>query len=250
MEVVILGSGTAVPVPDRFPAGYLVREGDLRVLVDLGPGVLRRFAQAGHTLDELDAVLLTHYHTDHCADLAALLFGLRNPSFESVSGLQLKGGPGLEPLLENLRAAWPWCRPSKPDSFTATEIGPGKFELGGLTVEAFAIEHTEASLGYRFTDASGNTAAFTGDAVYCDGVLDLARDVDLLVCDAAFPAAEPTPGHMTSIEAGRAAQQAGVKVLCMTHFYPACDGHDIAAEAATEFDGEIVLAEDLAVLRP
>ena len=71
----MLGSGTAVPVRDRFPAGYLVRIGTFRALVDLGPGVLRRLPALGLDLDAIDAVLLTHYHTDHCADLAALLFG-------------------------------------------------------------------------------------------------------------------------------------------------------------------------------
>ena len=79
MRLTVLGSGTAVPVPDRFPAGYLVERGASKVLVDCGPGSLRRLAQAGVSPAELDAVLLTHYHTDHCADLAALLFALRSP---------------------------------------------------------------------------------------------------------------------------------------------------------------------------
>ena len=71
MRVTILGSGTAVPVADRFPAGYLVRAGGTTLLLDLGPGTLRRLAQTGVGLEAIDAVLLTHYHTDHCADLAA-----------------------------------------------------------------------------------------------------------------------------------------------------------------------------------
>ena len=72
MRLTVLGSGTAVPVPERFPAGDLVEHEDHKVMVDCGPGTLRRLAQAGVSPTELDAVLLTHYHTDHCADLAAL----------------------------------------------------------------------------------------------------------------------------------------------------------------------------------
>ena len=76
LRLTVLGSGTAIPVRDRFPAGYLVQSKDSNVLIDCGPGTLRRLAETGVDLDAIDAVLLTHYHTDHCADLAALLFAL------------------------------------------------------------------------------------------------------------------------------------------------------------------------------
>lgn len=247
MDVVVLGSGTAVPVRDRFPAGYLVRHGSSVVCVDLGPGTLRRFAQAGHELDAISAVLLTHFHTDHCADLAALLFALRNPRYSKRERLSLRAAPGLADLLSGLSTTWPWCTASGYE-LDAVEIGPGTVPVDGLdelSITAFSIEHTDASLGYRFEGPDGATAAFSGDAVFCDGVIEMARDVDFFVCDAAFPSACPTPGHMTATEAGRAAQLAGAKVLCLTHFYPECDGHDVAAEAQAEFEGRVVLAADL-----
>lgn len=245
MEVVILGSGTAVPEPDRFPAGYLVRGDDVPLtLVDLGPGVLRRFAQAGESLADLDLVLLTHYHTDHCADLTALLFALRNPGFAGRKRLRLRGHAGLRTLLERIEAAWPWCRQGDYE-LDVEEIGPGPHEIEGLRVEAARIEHTAASLGYRITDPSGAVAAFSGDATYCDGLIATARAADFFVCDAAFPTAEPGEGHMTPTEAGRAAAAADARTLCLTHFYPACHGHDLAAEARTQFDGRVVLATDL-----
>jgi ribonuclease BN (tRNA processing enzyme) len=107
VDVTILGSGTAIPVPDRFPAGVLVREGDAVVLVDLGPGVLRRAAEAGVGPEHVSAVVFTHYHTDHCADLAALLFALHAPEYDGRPPLRLVGAPGLEALLAHLTAAWP-----------------------------------------------------------------------------------------------------------------------------------------------
>src|SRR5690606_13777084 len=106
---------------------------------------------------------------------------------------------------------------------------------------AVPIEHTGASLGYRLSAPGVGTVAFSGDAAFCEGVVELARGVDFFVCDAAFPSAMPTPGHMTATEAGRVAARAGVRVLCMTHFYPECAGHDLVAEARAEFAGEIVL---------
>ena len=246
MKVTVLGSGTAVPVPGRFPAGYLVQEGDLSALVDLGPGVLRRVAETATDLADIGAVLLTHYHTDHCADVAALLFALRNPCYAGREPLRILGSRGLRELLAHLTAAWPWLEPRDYELRTE-EIGPGRHAVGPLEVTAVRIEHTEASLGYRFRSPGGSVAAFSGDAVYCEGLVELAAGADLFVCDSAFPGAAPGPGHMTPAEAGRAAHRAGARKLCLTHFYPECEGHDLIAEARAEFGGEIVTARDLQV---
>ncbi|MDA0374716.1 MAG: ribonuclease Z [Planctomycetota bacterium] len=244
MRVTILGSGTAVPNADRFPAGYLVADGGTRVLVDLGPGVLRRAAACGIDLGDIDAVLLTHFHTDHCADLAALLFGLRSPRYEGRRPLLVAGAHGLAELLGHLTAAWPWLSP-RGFELEVREIGEGGHEIAGLRVEAVRVEHTDASLGYRVTGSNGAVAAFSGDAVYCPALVPLARGAELFICDSAFPGALPGPGHMTPAEAGRAAAAAGVHTLVPTHFYPECDGHDLEAEARAEFTGEVVLARDL-----
>ena len=76
MKVTILGSGTAVPVPDRFPSGVLVVAEDEVILVDLGPGVLRQLAKVGYGPDRVTAVLLTHYHTDPGCSIVVRRFHL------------------------------------------------------------------------------------------------------------------------------------------------------------------------------
>ncbi len=243
MHVTVLGSGTAVPVPDRFPAGYLVRAHERHLLVDLGPGTLRRLAQAGVTPDRIDAVLFTHYHTDHCADLAALLFALRGPAFAGRPPLRLLGAPGLARLLAKLTEAWPWLQP-KGYELLVEEIGPGNHTIAGLPVHAIPIRHTAQSLGYRIGDGE-TVAAFSGDADTCDELAILAREADLFVCDAAFPDGQYTEGHLTPGLAGGYAAQGGARRLLLTHFYPECDGHDLRGQAAARFDGPIELAEDL-----
>lgn len=244
MRVTVLGSGTSVPNPDRFPAGYLVETNGRRVLVDLGPGVLRRAAACGLDLDTIDAVLLTHYHTDHCADLAALAFGLLNPRYEHRATLPILGSAGLVEMFDRLGLAWPWLERGRK-FLELREIDAGEHEVLGVPLSAIRVEHTAHSLGYRISDSRGRVAAFSGDAVDCDALVDLARDADLFVCDTAFPTAAPGVGHMTPTEAGRRAQQAGAKHLVPTHFYPECIGHDLEAEARAVFDGEVTLAEDL-----
>jgi ribonuclease BN (tRNA processing enzyme) len=247
MQLVILGSGTSIPVADRFPAGYLLRTGDREVLVDCGPGVLRRLAQAGGSLARLDDVLLTHYHTDHCADLAALLFALRSPQFAGRHPLHLHGAPGLCRLVETLTAAWPWLQP-RGYELVLHERTPGAFALGDAAVRAVAIRHTAQSLGYRVTTAAG-AIAFSGDADECDELVELARGVDTFVCDAATPDEQKLDGHLTPGLAAAYAERAGCRRLVPTHFYPACDGRDLRAMAAARFGGEVVLAEDLLQLR-
>lgn len=246
MDVTILGSGTAVPNPDRFPSGVLVRGGDQTVLVDIGPGTLRRLAATGVGLEAVTAVLLTHYHTDHTADLASLLFALRNPRYRNRQPLRVLGSPGLQAFVGHLTAAWPWLDPDDRYELRLEEIAPGSHCLGSLRITAVPILHTPQSLAYRIEDESGRVAAFSGDADVCDGLVDVARGADLFVCEAAFPDEQRTAGHLTPRLAGEAAAQAGVKTLCLTHFYPECDGHDLEAQARAVYDGEVVLASDLA----
>jgi ribonuclease BN (tRNA processing enzyme) len=246
LQLTVLGSGTAVPVPDRFPAGYLVAAGERHLLVDCGPGILRRLAQAGVTLDRLDAVLLTHYHTDHCADLAALLFALRSPHFAGRAPMHVFGAPGLARLVETLTAAWPWLAP-RGYELVLHEVTGGSFAAAGIDVTAVPIRHTAQSLGYRIAHA-GASLAFSGDADECDELVELAHGTDVFVCEAATPDGQKLDGHLTPSLTARYAARAGTKRLVLTHFYPECLGHDLQAQAATQFDGDIVLAHDLMAL--
>lgn len=243
MQVTILGSGTAVPSFQRFPAGYLVEADGSALAVDLGPGVLRRLAQVGCGIERLDAVILTHYHTDHCADVAALLFALRNPRYAGKK-LTIAGAPGLRSLIADLTRAWPWLEP-RGCTVELVEVEPGVMEIAGFEVVAVPVVHTAQSLAYRVGDGFGAMAAFSGDADVCDGLVEVARDVDLFVCEAAYPDELRQVGHLTPKLAAQHAAAAECGVLCLTHFYPECQGVDLVGQAAAAFSGTIVLAEDL-----
>jgi ribonuclease BN (tRNA processing enzyme) len=248
MRVTLLGTGTAVPTPDRFPAGVLVEAGDETILIDAGPGVVRRLAAAGVSPDRVTTVLLTHYHPDHCADLVALLFALRNPHLAGRGPLRMRGAPGLLRLLDDLFTAWPrWLEPGDAYQLDAREIGPGSFGLDGVEVTASPVVHTVHSLAYRVREeGSDATVVVTGDVDEGEGVVDAARGADVLVCDAAFPDAHAQERHLTAADAGRAAAEAGVRLLCLTHFYPhEWKGHDPQGEAEAAFAGRVVVGHDL-----
>ncbi|WP_035849317.1 ribonuclease Z [Kitasatospora azatica] len=117
----------------------------------------------------------------------------------------------------------------------------GRIELDGRTVTL--AEVSEARRGQRF--------AFVMDTRLCPGVEQLAEGADLLVIEATFLEADAhlaaEHGHLTAAQAARAAAAAGVRTLVLTHFsqrYPDLSGH--LAEARAQFDGELVVAEDLA----
>jgi len=243
MHLTVLGSGTAVPVPDRFPAGYLVEHGSQRLMVDCGPGTLRRLAQAAVSPAQLDAVLLTHYHTDHCADLAALLFALRSPHLSPRPPLTIYGAPGLKRLLEKLTEAWPWLSP-KNFELLLRELTPGTFAAHGFEITAIPIRHTAHSLGYRLRAGNG-LLALSGDADTCEELVDLAQDADVFVCDSAAPDDAKIEGHLTPGLAAQYAERAAARELLLTHFYPECAGRDLVAQARAHYRGKITLAEDL-----
>ncbi len=244
LRLTVLGSGTAIPVRDRFPAGYLVQSKDSNVLIDCGPGTLRRLAETGDDLDAIDAVLLTHYHTDHCADVGPLLFALRSPRYRGRKPLTLCAAPGLQRFLDTLASVWPWTLP-RDYELHVRELQPGSFSLRDLQVTTLPIRHTAQSLGYRIASTRGASIAFSGDADECDELVELARDVDVFVCDAAFPDAQRVEGHLTPGMAGDHAERARAKTLLLTHFYPECDGVDVVAQARARFAGEVVAARDL-----
>tara|TARA_R110002094_G_scaffold119128_6_gene114374 strand:+ start:1819 stop:2574 length:756 start_codon:yes stop_codon:yes gene_type:complete len=243
MHLTVLGSGTAVPVPDRFPAGYMVEQDDHRVMVDCGPGTIRRLAQASVSPKQLDAVLLTHYHTDHCADLAALLFALRSPHLQPRAPLTIYGAPGLKRLLQKLTEAWPWLSP-KNYELNLVELEPGTFTAHGFEITAIPIRHTAQSLGYRICAGNG-VLALSGDADTCEELVDLARNADVFVCDCSAPDERKVDGHLTPGLAGGYAERAAARELVLTHFYPECDGYDLSAEARAHYRGKITLATDL-----
>lgn len=247
LTLTVLGSGTAIPSFERFPAGYLIEGGGGALLVDCGPGVLRRLAEAGVGIDALDGVYLTHFHPDHCADVAALLFAQRNRAYRSRKPLHLCGAKGLREWLAALVAAWPWLDPRHAEyPLYVRELEPGEHRLGAFGIGAFPVNHTAQSLAYRIQLGGGGGAlALSGDADEGLGLVDAARDVDLFVCDAAFPDALYEPGHLTPARAGRVAHAARARRLCLTHFYPACAGHDLAAQARSTYAGDVLLARDL-----
>ena len=245
-ELTVLGSGTSVPRADRASSCYLLRCQGTTLLVDLGPGALHRAAMAGADLDALDGVLLTHIHPDHSADLVALQFALMNPTTRvGLEPLPVFGHPAMGLLVSRLRNAWPRWLGADPSRLTLEHTEPGPTTLpGGWQAQALPMRHHDSSLGWRLTLPNGATVAFSGDTVESPELLELGRDADLFVLEAAGPDSEPLSGHLTPRRAGAVGAACGARHLLLTHFYPATLAEPIETLVRETFEGELTLAQD------
>lgn len=246
MDYVVLGSGSAVPHPRRGSAGHLVLHGGLTLLVDAGTGTLQKLVTLGVSLDEPDVVAFTHLHLDHTAELAPLLFALRNPGIGRTKPLTLLGAPGFRDFHRRLRRLYgSWVEPSDY-ALRIEEISGRPVSLGALVLSAFPVAHAPESVAFRVEDPqTGKVLAISGDTDVCEGLVEAARGADVAVFECSFPDGRKVDGHLTPGEAGLMASRAAVRRLVLTHFYPECEGADLLGACRRTYSGEILLAEDL-----
>jgi ribonuclease BN (tRNA processing enzyme) len=253
MKVTILGSGTCVPRLARSASAVLVEDGATRILLDLGPGTLRRLLEYGLTIFDIDHILLSHFHPDHTAELVSFLFATKYPDgTRRRRQLRVAAGEGFKKFYKALQAAYgEWIvLPGEQLAILELDTRTGEtLHLGDTKVLARPVNHRPESLAFRFEDRAGRSMVYSGDTDESDSLVALARDADLFICEAALPDEHKVPGHLTPSRAGRMAARARAKRLVLTHLYPECDGVDLAGQAATTYDGSVVVAEDLMSFR-
>ena len=243
MELTILGAGTAVPTERRSTAGVLVRIGAMPLLFDMGPGTLARLAEAGVSYRDLEYVFLTHLHSDHTLDLVTFLQANEStPGWTRTRPVYLTGCRGTQRLYDQLVSAYTGCAPQSY-ALEIRELGAERVDFGAWSIETVLTGHTGSSLGYRI-EAEGKAIVYTGDTVESDELKRLARAVDVLVCECAFPRGWATLDHMTADAVGRVARAANVRRVVLTHLYPPAQAVDIAAQVRQEYAGEIIVAVD------
>ena len=247
MRVTILGAGTAIPAKDYSPSGLYVQTGRERLLLDAGPGTAQRLLAAGARVFQLDRIFLTHYHPDHCLDLAAILFALRIPQPARTRPLAVYGPPGLRRLYRRLNKAFNgWLEP-RTYRFMLRELRETTVKLNGSTVSTRWMNHTATALGYR-VESQGKRLAYSGDTDTCEAIMELGRDAHVLVLECSHPDERKVPGHLTPTECGWIAHQANCRHLVLTHFYPVFKGYDIRRRVRRYFRGRLTLAKDLTTI--
>lgn len=244
MELIILGSGTAIPTTRRSSPGLLIRVAGESLLFDGGSGTLKRLAEAGVDIREIDRVFYTHLHPDHTADLVPFLFALKNPDYKRAKALYLSGPPGFNGFYRHLIGIYGESIVPMDYSLHLKDLKDETWALEGWSITAKSVIHTRQSLAYRI-ESGGKAIVYSGDTDYCQAIIDLAMGSDLLVLECAFPNERRSPGHLTPSLAGEIASKARCQRLVLTHFYPVCEGYDLLSQCRKTYSGEVTLAEDL-----
>jgi len=264
----VLGSGGPILDDDRASSGYaILLGGEPRLLVDAGPGVPLRLAQAGIDPRRFGGLLVSHVHVDHSAGLPAIL---KSASFSNRSEpLPVVGPTGdgrFPPVGEHLAAlvgeegAWRYLRgylgpDGQPFRLQIEEVDPSadasSHRVAGLHVDAVGVPHGPVpALGFVVT-AGDVKIAFTGDQRMDDPrFLELARGADLLVAHHAIPEHQPGVAarlHARPSQIGRLAHDAGVGRVILSHHMRrslARLDENLAAIGA-HYEGPVEVADDL-----
>ena len=249
MELIILGSGTCVPSLKRGASGLVVKADGKIILIDSGTGTLERLLKGGITYRDVDVICYTHIHPDHISDLVPFLFTCRYGILPRQKDLLIIGGNGFIEFFNRLKQVFGQWLNADNYKFVLKEVVNEAIVIGNLKISTRQPVHIKESVSYRFETSEGKTIVFSGDTDYCESIIALGQNADILVLECSFPDALKTDGHLSPAIAGEIASKSNCKKLILTHFYPLCEKYDLISECRKTYSGDIVLAEDLMKLR-
>lgn len=225
MKLTVLGCYGGYPYNGVGTSSYLITSGDYHLLLDCGSGALIALQKVLSPL-QLNAVLLTHYHHDHTADVGVL-------QYEWQLGTDPKAEPIL-PIYGHTADPLNFGGLTWPQATEGRAYDPQQtLKLGPLDIEFLPTHHPVPAYAPRITErATGQTLVFTADTAYFDGLIDWAKDADVLLADTNFYADHQGPAwHLTSTQSGHLAQAAHVKQLLLTHLPQTGDWSQLTTEA-------------------
>ncbi|MDQ3765294.1 MAG: MBL fold metallo-hydrolase [Actinomycetota bacterium] len=252
MRLTVLGCSGSGPGPRSPASGYLVQAGNTAIVLDLGNGT---FGPLQRYIDpfNLNAVLLSHLHADHCADVTALInyrrYHPRPPSDASSRRPLILASEGAFERLAGLHAPSAAARSDADfsDVLELQVIEDGSIvHFGSVRVTVSQLDHPGGSFGFRL-ESGGRTLVFTGDTGPTDRLIELSHNADVLLCEASWPhSAEkksPVTMHLTGLQAGEYAAAAKVGKLLLTHVLMWFDEDALLSEARETFNGIVHLAQ-------
>jgi ribonuclease Z len=269
-RVILLGTGTPNPDPDRSGPAVAVVSGDRAYLVDAGPGVVRRAVKTGINLDQLTRVFVTHLHSDHTVGLPDVIF--TTAVVGRHGALDIYGPPGIRAMTSHLMEAWKedmeirlhGLEPSIAAAYVvrAHDVKPGEiYRDDGMRVIAFAVNHGlwEHAYGYRF-EAPDKTIVISGDTTYSPSLIAAAKGCDILVHEVysqkGWEGRTPewqkyhAAFHTSAPDLGRIAAAVKPKKLVLYHVLEMGETADeIVGEIHAAFKGEVIYGSDLQVIR-
>ncbi len=240
VQLSVLGSSGTYPSQTNPASSYLITHGSTSIWCDAGPGSFQALLDVMNP-DDLDAVVISHRHPDHCTDLFAAFHALTYRP-RPIEGLTLIANRSVIDHVKGFLDAGHDHAIDRAFDIHVSEGGE-RHRVGGIEVEPVEMDHSAPTLGFRFA-ADGRTIFYTADTGPGGSWQASVGAVDLLVCEATMqgtPSGEGSGLHLTAAQAGEIASRIGATRLLLTHIPPHLETLMSVREAETTF-GRTVMA--------
>jgi len=237
VELKIIGYWGGDPGVDGASSTYVISKNDFHLVVDIGSGGLCKLQKYVNVTD-IDAVILSHYHADHVADVGVLQQALLVQSFltESVTTVPIYAHKENDVAFHQLT-----------DDFTESVayVPENTLKIGPFFIRFLRTKHSVPCFGMRITDGN-STIVYTADSAYQDEWIKFSKDADLLLAESNFYKGQDAAkaGHMTSEEVGIIAKNADVKEVILTHLPHFGEHAQLVKETKEVFTGPVTLAKE------
>ena len=242
MRITVIGCSGSFPGPDGPASCYLLEAEGFRLLLDLGSGAVGALQQHA-SIDDIDAVCLSHHHADHCLDICPFWVARSYDPGRRYRQIPVYGPAGTA---RRMAQAYGMDEdPGMTEAFDFVTLMPGKLEIGPFQVTLAHMNHPVETFGFRVEHA-GRVLAYSADTGACPALIELASQADVLLCEASYLSGpDPMPDmHLTARQAAEHAARAGAGQLVLTHLVPWNAQERTLAEAreSSSFSGAISLA--------
>ena len=231
MKLTILGNNGPFPSAGGACSGYLITEGNIKILIDCGNGVLSNL-QKFVRIEDLDAVILTHLHSDHMSDMMVLRYAIQ---------IKKNRGDDIKPLrvYAPSEPGEEYDRLNIADVYSQSPLSEDTvLQLDNLNISFATMKHPVKCFGVSVYNGS-KRFVFSGDTSWDQNIIEFSRGSDLLMLDAGLLSKDKKSDnvpHLTARECGIVARDAGVSKLLLTHFWPEDDVSNHLAEAKESFE--------------
>jgi ribonuclease Z len=266
IKVTLLGTGDPQPIIERFGPSILVQAGGQNLMFDAGRGCLQRLRQIKISYNNIDALFITHLHSDHIVGLPDLWLTGWLIS-QRATPLKVFGPKGVDTMIKYLQKAFAFDikmrieddkAPPDGSKFLVTEIQEGIiYEKSGVKVIAFEVDHgvVKPAFGYRI-EYHGHSVVLSGDTKYCENLIKFAKGTDLLVHEVVIgpdtlsrsdPAYHVFAHHTTPEQAAKVFNEVQPKIAAYSHivFLYGRDENELLKRTKAKYKGPLVLGEDL-----
>jgi len=230
MRLTVLGNNGPYPSAAGACSGYLVSHENTNILIDCGSGVLANL-QRFISLEEIDAIILTHLHSDHISDMMVLKYAIQIKIKKGQMDKPISVYAPNEPSDEYERLNIPGIYNIMPIESNAL------LKIGKLNIAFTEMKHPVKCMAVSIFDGH-RRLVFSGDTSWTDELVDFSHNADFLLLDAGLlneDKSDENVPHMTAGECGKVARLSNAKRLVLTHFYPENDIRLILSQAKEEY---------------